>query len=399
MTRDELERVERRRWTATPSRSAWPARGCRRGACRRGRPRMRCPAAGARRSRRRRPRGPGRASPPRPCPRSLAPVAGVDVAARAHDRVGSTCRRWRRRRRRTCLMVSVRTSVPAMKATPRMTATRGEEEAGLVGPDGVEDEREHDQPPRDLHAVEHGIGRGVGELVDDAAVGEEHRPVGVGRGDRVVRDHHDGLAELADGRAHEREDLGARAGVEVAGGLVGEDDLAAGWRAPGRPRRAAADHRRAPTAGARGGARDRRSRRRASTHAASGLRPGEPHRQRDVLRRGQRRDQVERLEHEADPVAPQLGELLLGERAEVGVADPDGAVGERVEAGEGVHERRLARARRAHDRGEAAGGEVDGDAVEGPDLGLALAVHLDGVDGPGGHGRIRCREAPALDCG
>ena len=49
-----------------------------------------------------------------------------------------------------------------------------------------------------------------------------------------------------------------------------------------------------------------------------------------------------------------------------------------------VHQRRLARARRAHDGGELPGGEVDGDAVEGPHLGLALAVHLGGVDGAGG---------------
>ena len=50
-------------------------------------------------------------------------------------------------------------------------------------------------------------------------------------------------------------------------------------------------------------------------------------------------------------------------------------------------QRRLARARRAHDGGEAAGGELDVDAVEGADGGVALAVHLDGVDGPGGDGR------------
>ena len=59
---------------------------------------------------------------------------------------------------------------------------------------------------------------------------------------------------------------------------------------------------------------------------------------------------------------------------------------ERVEAGERVHERRLAGARRAHDRGEPAGREVDGDAVERTDLGLALAVDLGGVDGAGGDG-------------
>src|ERR671939_333224 len=37
--------------------------------------------------------------------------------------------------------------------------------------------------------------------------------------------HHDRLAELVDRLAHEGQDLGARTLVEVAGGLVGEDDL------------------------------------------------------------------------------------------------------------------------------------------------------------------------------
>ena len=54
-----------------------------------------------------------------------------------------------------------------------------------------------------------------------------------------------------------------------------------------------------------------------------GLAAGEHQRQRDVLQRGQRRHQVERLEDEADAVAAQLGELLVVERAEVGVADED----------------------------------------------------------------------------
>ena len=45
-----------------------------------------------------------------------------------------------------------------------------------------------------------------------------------------------------------------------------------------------------------------------------------------------------------------------------------------VEPGEQVHERRLAGAGRAHDRGELAGREADRDAAEGVHGGLALAV-------------------------
>ena len=48
--------------------------------------------------------------------------------------------------------------------------------------------------------------------------------IGVRRGGGVVGDHHDRLAELAHRPAHEVEDLGAGAGVEVAGWLVGKDD-------------------------------------------------------------------------------------------------------------------------------------------------------------------------------
>jgi hypothetical protein len=55
-----------------------------------------------------------------------------------------------------------------------------------------------------------------------------------------VGHHDDRLAELAHGVAHEREDLGTGGAVEVAGRLVGEDDLRAGWPALGRRRRAAA---------------------------------------------------------------------------------------------------------------------------------------------------------------
>ena len=62
---------------------------------------------------------------------------------------------------------------------------------------------------------------------------------------------------------------------------------------------------------------------------------------------------------------------------------------ERVEAGEAVHQRRLARARRAHDRGEATPLEVDGDVVERAHLGVAAAVDLRGVDGTGGNSRTR----------
>ena len=104
-----------------------------------------------------------------------------------------------------------------------------------------------------------------------------------------------------------------------------------------------------------------------------GVAAGELQRQEDVLARVEDRQQVEELEDEADVVAAQLGELAVVEPGEVDAVDHDRARGRAVEAGEDVHQRRLARARRAHDRGQPAGRELDRDAVERGHRGLALA--------------------------
>lgn len=49
----------------------------------------------------------------------------------------------------------------------------------------------------------------------------------------IVSNHHDGLAELVDCLAHEREDLVARAGIKGACGFVSEDDLGLAGRRSG----------------------------------------------------------------------------------------------------------------------------------------------------------------------
>jgi hypothetical protein len=122
------------------------------------------------------------------------------------------------------------------------------------------------------------------------------------------------------------------------------------------------------------------------------LSPGDREREQDVLLRGEDRQQVEGLEDEADLVAAQLGQAAVVEAVELDAVEDDGARGRAVEAGEDVHERGLAGARGAHDRGEAAGREVDADAVERADGGLALAEHarhVGGGDERGIRGRLR----------
>ena len=106
---------------------------------------------------------------------------------------------------------------------------------------------------------------------------------------------------------------------------------------------------------------------------------GDPQRQHDVLLGGQDGNQVQRLEHEAHPRPPQAGELGVVEPVEAPSVEPDVARGRTIEPGEYVHERRLSRSRRSHDRGEASPRERHGDAPERVDDRLSLAVALDQV--------------------
>ena len=131
----------------------------------------------------------------------------------------------------------------------------------------------------------------------------------------------------------------------------------------------------------------------ASSAVAVGLAPGDRQRQEDVLLGAERRQQVEGLKDEADVLAAQLVSALSLIVGDVVRADVDGALGRAIEAGEEVHERRLARARGAHDGRELAGGDVDGHAAKRVDRRLALAVAAGhGLRGDGGgRGRPQAR--------
>ena len=220
--------------------------------------------------------------------------------------------------------------------------------------------------------------------------------VGVARGDRVVGDHHDRLAaSRVTALAHERR--GSRRRVRASRLPVGSSAK----MISGRLARARAHGDALLLAAGQLGravlepvARGRRCRSTVSSHSWSGLRPA-----RSIgsvmfsiaVSVGTR---LNAWKMKPTRVAAQLGELLVVERGEVDVADEHRPAGERVEAGEAVHQRRLARAGRAHDGGELAGGKVDADGVEGDDLGVTRAVDLGQTLGSGcvaaGSG-LRCR--------
>ena len=133
-----------------------------------------------------------------------------------------------------------------------------------------------------------------------------------------------------------------------------------------------------------------------SSHSRIRLAAGDVHRKGDVLRRGQRRDQVVGLEDESDPVATQRRHLLVGQTDQFGVADHHRPRSGAVEPSQTVHQRRLARSRRPHDRGELAGGEIDTDIVERPHRCVTGAVGLAQMSGPGGRNPRRVHQSLPL---
>jgi hypothetical protein len=86
-------------------------------------------------------------------------------------------------------------------------------------------EREHGSVPQVREPLGDSVGVGGFQLAGQPAVGQEHDTIGVGRGDRVVGDHHHRLAGIVHDLAQQREDLAPGAGVQRARRLVGEHDL------------------------------------------------------------------------------------------------------------------------------------------------------------------------------
>src|SRR4051794_880480 len=132
-------------------------------------------------------------------------------------------------------MLSVSTKVPATNATPSAMDSDVSRSRSLCAVSPRIATRNIGSAPQVLHVVENAGGGRVVHLVDHAAVGEEQDVVGVRRSDRVVRAHHDGLAELTRGPLQEAQQLGRGVRVESTGRLVGKDDVGlAGERSGGR---------------------------------------------------------------------------------------------------------------------------------------------------------------------
>ena len=93
--------------------------------------------------------------------------------------------------------------------------------------------------------------------------------------------------------------------------------------------------------------------------------PGIRRRQFDIGRRGQRFQQVVRLEHEPEGVPAQVGKPVVVERPDIGPGNAALSLGGTVQAADDVHERGLAGPRRAGDADELARANAQRDSVQG----------------------------------
>ena len=144
---------------------------------------------------------------------------------------------------------------------------------------------------------------------------------------------------------------------------------------------------------------DRFERRQRPRAAARPVRPARSQRQRDVVERAWSRDQVEALEDEADLAVADHGQLVFVQLPDVDAVEQVATRGRVVEAADDVHQRRLARAGRAHDRHVVAAldGQVDaGDGVHGGVTGaIGLADAASAMTGRLTARRVTDRPPPA----
>ncbi len=193
-------------------------------------------------------------------------------------------------------------------------------------------------------------------------------------------DHHDGLGEALAGDLHQSQHILAGAGVQVAGGLVGQEDGGLGGQGPcdGHPLLLAAGE----VVGqalefflqAQGGDD-------LVQVALVRLLPIQLDGEDDVLPYAEHRHQVVRLEHKPDLPPPENGQGLIFQGEDVLSVHSNSAGGGPVQAPQHVEQGRLAGTGGPHHRHELPFFHGEVHPVQGADLGLPRAVDLAQVFG------------------
>jgi len=183
---------------------------------------------------------------------------------------------------------------------------------------------------------------------------------------RVVGHQDDGDAQFRVDPLEDGHDFLAGPRVEVAGGLVGQDEARVAGDGPGD------GHALLLAPGKLGGAVGEAVAHADDLEGLPGLASPLPQREAAVDERqfhvllGRRPgEEVEGLEDEADLAVPDGGEFVAGEGRDVTAFDEVGARGRPVEAADDVHEGRLAGAGRAHDAEELTRADAQIDTPQG----------------------------------
>ena len=219
------------------------------------------------------------------------------------------------------------------------------------------------------------LGGSALDLTGQLAVAQEDHAIGSRRSRGIVGDHDDRMPLLLVELAEDAQHLAARLRVEIAGRLVREHELGREKQGAGDrdPLLLAAAELRREMLDAVAQPHPVKQHARPLAHsrfAALGDNRGQGH----VLLGGERGEQVEELEDEADVVAPQRGQLLVVQPLVVAAGDGDRPGGRRFEGPDDVQQGALPGARRSHDRDHLAGLDHEVDAIEGAHLDRALAV-------------------------
>src|SRR5438034_7638999 len=196
----------------------------------------------------------------------------------------------------------------------------------------------------------------------------------LGRDRDVMRDEDHGVALLRGESPQQRHDLLAGRRIEISGRLVGEENMRlVCQRARNRdPLLLTAGELRREVLRPAG----KTDRLQQLLHTSLARLSGQPVRRErhlDVLRRGQRRDQVELLEDEADPLQPELGELAVTELRELASFEEHLPGRRAVEGAEQLQQGRFARAAWTDDDHEFAAVDLQGDVADSLHLRAAAA--------------------------
>ena len=218
-------------------------------------------------------------------------------------------------------------------------------------------------------------------VVFDLAVADVDGAIGVRGHVGLVRDDDDGVARLVE-PLEDAHDLDAGLRIEIAGGLVGEQNRRIVHEGAGDGHALAL-----PAGELVRAVIDARPElhlveRRARAHVAILGRNARVHeRQLDVAQRRRARQQVERLKDEADLFIPDARELVVVHLAHLLAVQEIRAFAGRVEAPDEIHQRRLARARRPHDGHVLAALDLNRHAAQRVDFFRAHHVGFPEIDG------------------